>query len=273
MTSSNPKSRKYLDPAKITSMKLNEDDNEIFSSSESSLKTRFNLSQKYFGKKIIPLNKLSDLTKALNRCKFLTRIELSYYNLQSDNFKSKGSKILCFQAVKINRFQVKKILMSCKGKVILGDFRNFSDQFTSQLARLYMRDVKQAEIRWNYPNQANFDSRALASLKRVEKLDLTFQQSLNNDDDNYLVSDDFEAASVIRFMENIARLPRLKNLYVNFKDVEMTPDLLLNSVLTIANSKIDDWYLDLVLPITSIKNINILKPALETINVLGIFTG
>ena len=141
------------------------------------------------------------------------------------------------------------------------------------MTRLYMRYTKQVSFVWSYKNNIHFDTKSLASLRCLEKLNITVETAFNIPaNERYCISDDYETSNLIRFMQNITNLPRLKTLSLCLKGLQMNTGLGLNLLLLVANSNLTDWQISVMLPIKDAKNIHILKPVLARINILGIFT-
>jgi len=227
---------------------------------------------KYFGKKVTLIKKPSDLTRALNLSKHFINVDLSNNLLQPYSLKTKNNNVVCLKDVKFAPHQIKRIFMACKGSVKIKDSKDFSEEILFRLTRLYLRETKQISFDWTYCNKITFSNRALASLRRLEKLTISVHNGLlPNHDENYRISDDYEASNMIRLVENITKLPNLKTLYLDFYGIEVSADLVVNLTLLVANSKIEDWYLDVIIPIEFFKDMDILKPALEKVQTLGIF--
>jgi len=215
----------------------------------------------------LTVTKTSDLTRALKFSKYLISAVILSSFLHRNLLKSKSSKVICLQNVKVMPFQLKKIFMACKGKVKTSN--SISEESFFQLTRSSMRDLKQIDFAWTYQNQVQFDRRSLAGLRRLEKLTLITQkncQRLNYP--NHRISDDHEASNLVQLVENIAQLPKLKSLHLDLYGLKLPSDLVLNLALLVANSNINDWYLDLII---SAQHFDVLKPVLEKVHTLGIF--
>ncbi len=229
--------------------------------------------KKYYGKKIIAITKETHLARSLNHSKLFKNMRLYDKYLEGQNFKSQTDKVLCYEDVPITKSQLKRVLSSCKGRIDFGDFFSFGEKQLFKMTKLCMREIKQISFIWSYINDIQFGSNTFASLKRLEKLDITAEASFGLPaNQKYCISDDYQASNITCFLQNIVNLPRLKTLYLCFKDLLMEIDLVLNLLLLVVNSKIDDWHISIMMPMEEAKNIHILKPALAKINVFGIFT-
>jgi len=260
--------RKYQDPAKTLFQRRNIRPELRYDSSQHPAQAL-----KYFGKKVRIIKKSSDFPHALNLSKYFINAELSDFYLASYSLKSKGSKALCLEYTRVAPFQIKRMFMACKGKVRIEQTQDFSEEFFFRLTRLYMTQVKEINFDWIYCNKINFGSRILASLRRLEKLTISTENGIpTGADENHKISDDYEASNWIRLMESIIKLPSLKTLHFNIYGVEMPADLISSLTLLVANSKIEDWYIDVIIPVNCLENTNTLKLALEKIHTLGIFT-
>jgi len=262
--------QRYLNPRVILFQKQTTDET-IFKEAFDARFEHSPIAKKYYGKKITIITKETHLAHALNHSKLFKGMTISGKYLEGNNFRSQGNKILFYDDVPITKSQLKRASPSCKGKIDFGDFFNFFDKQVFQMTRLSLRDIKEMSFEWTYMNNINFDTKNFASLRRLEKLNMTSVASFGFPANHY-ITDVYEASNLARFMQNIVNLPRLNTLYLCFKNLLMETELVLNLLLFVANSNITDWHISIMMSTEEVKNIHSLKPALAKINTLGVFT-